>query len=143
MDPGKGSKRRPTEKSKFDENFDRIFGEKKVTSGRRYYRWNGKEFVQVDNPPPPLPKDLRFEGTFVSPVDGSVISNRYKLLDHNARHDVTQVLPGMEQDMEAIRKDTYDKAFGKQAREQRIEDVKKAIENPVIKRRPEYAEDDA
>lgn len=28
-DGGKGSKQRPTDKKKFDENFDRIFGKKK------------------------------------------------------------------------------------------------------------------
>jgi len=28
-DGGKGSKQRPTDKKKFDENYDRIFGQKK------------------------------------------------------------------------------------------------------------------
>ena len=137
MDPGKGSKRRPGDTDSYAKNFEKIFGKKEVTPGRRYYKWvSGEGFVKVANPPKPLPSDLRFEGTFVSPVDGSRISDRRKLLDHNQKHGVTQVLPGMEQDMEAIRKDNYDKAFGKQARAQRIEDIKKAVENPVIKERP-------
>jgi hypothetical protein len=33
-DGGKGSKQRPTDKNKFDENFDRIFGKKEVKNGK-------------------------------------------------------------------------------------------------------------
>ena len=139
-DPGKGSKRRPTDKSKFDESFDRIFGKKETKAGRRVYRQVKNEdgtysFIEVENPPPKLPEDMMFEGTFVSPVDGKVISNKMDLAEHNAKHDVVQLVPGMDQDMEAVRADNYDKAFGEQARAQRIEDVKRAIENPVIKDR--------
>jgi len=32
-DGGKGSKQRPTDKKKFDENFDRIFGKKQKNTG--------------------------------------------------------------------------------------------------------------
>lgn len=147
MDPGKGSKRRPTDKSKFDQNFDRIFAPKQEKiPGRRYYRQVKNEdgttsMVEVENPPPKFSEDIRFEGSFCSPVDGSRIASRADLLDHNARHNVTQILPGMEQDQEAIRKDNYDKAFGKQAKKQRIEDVKRAIENPIVKERPKYEPD--
>jgi len=31
VDGGKGSKQRPTDKKKFDENYERIFGKKKET----------------------------------------------------------------------------------------------------------------
>ena len=33
-DGGKGSLQRPTDKKKFDENFDRIFGKKEVKDGK-------------------------------------------------------------------------------------------------------------
>ena len=140
MDPGKGSKRRPGNSEAYAENYEKIFGKKKVSAGRRYYRWNSetRKFDEIE-PPAPLPKeDLRFDGTFRSPVDGSRISNRVQLYDHNQKHGVTQLLPGMEQDQEAIRKDNYDKAFGKQAKAERIVDVKRALENPVIKERDVY-----
>ena len=126
-DPGKGSKRRPGDNDKFSQNFDKIFGEKKVTAGRRYYRWNGKEFIEI-TPPKPLSSDLRFEGTFVSPVTGEVISNKYALDRHNKEHAVEQILPGMEQDQAAVRQENYDRAFGKQAKKERIQDVIQAIE---------------
>lgn len=128
-DPGKGSKRRPNDRGKFSENFDRIFGKKKPSAGRRYYRWNSetRNFDEVD-PPKPLSSDLRFEGTFVSPVTGEVISNKYDLDRHNKEHGVEQILPGMEQDQAAIRQQNYDAAHGKQAKEDRIKDVIKAIE---------------
>ena len=78
--------------------------------------------------PPSLSSDLRFEGTFVSPVTGEVISNKYKLNDHNKRHKVEQVLPGMRQDQAAQRADMHDRSFGKQAQTERLNDVLRAVE---------------
>jgi len=78
--------------------------------------------------PKPLSSDLRFDGTFVSPVTGEVISNKRQLDDHNRRNGVEQILPGMDQDREARKIDEYDKAFGKQAKEERIKDVLAAVE---------------
>ena len=129
-DPGKGSNRRPAaEGSKFDDNFERIFGKKKITSGRRHYRWNAEtrqfDEVKVSSP---LSSDLRFDGTFKSPVTGEVIRNKYDLNDHNKRHGVEQILPGMEQDQAAVRKENYDKAFGKQAKKEILRDVIEAVE---------------
>lgn len=141
MDPGKGSKRRPGNSEAYAENYEKIFGKKEIKPGRRYYRWNPetRKFDKVDNPPAPLPReDLRFDGTFRSPVDGSRIASRTQLLDHNKKHGVEQVLPGMEQDQARIRQENLDRAFGKKAKEERIEAVKAAIENPVIKERPVY-----
>lgn len=126
-DPGKGSKRRPGDLDSFGDNFDKIFGKKKVQPGRRYYKWvSGEGFVEIPAPKP-LP-DLRFEGTFVSPVTGKVISNKYDLDRHNKEHSVQQILPGMEQDQEALKKEIHDKAFGKQAKEERLKDVIRAVE---------------
>ena len=129
-DPGKGSNRRPAaEGSKFDDNFERIFGKKNVTSGRRHYKWN-TETRKFDEVPVKqvLPSDLRFDGTFVSPVTKEVISDKYALLDHNKRHGVEQILPGMEQDQAAVRKENHDKAFGKQAKREILRDVIEAVE---------------
>jgi len=129
-DPGKGSTRRPpSPEGKFNDNFDRIFGKReKPSAGRTYYKWvRGEGFVEIPAPKP-LSADLRFEGTFVSPVTGEVISSRYDLDRHNKEHGVEQILPGMAQDQKAVRDDDYDRAFGKQAKEERIKDVVRAVE---------------
>lgn len=128
-DPGKGSNRRPAaDESKFDDNFEKIFGKKKVTSGRRHYKWvSGEGFVEQEVKPA-LSSDLRFEGTFVSPVTGEVISNRYDLNDHNKKHGVEQILPGMEQDQAATRARMENAAFGKQAKREILEEVIQAVE---------------
>ena len=127
-DPGKGSARRPAaESSKFDDNFDKIFGKKKRSAGRRSYVWDGKEFIEREARPS-LSSDLRFDGTFVSPVTGEVISNKYKLSDHNKRNGVEQVIPGMRQDQASVRANNHDKAFGKQAKKERIGDVLRALD---------------
>lgn len=127
-DPGKGSQRRPGNSEAYAENYERIFGKKEIRPGRRYYRWDssGRKFVEID-PPKPLP-DLRFEDSFVSPVTGELITNKVQLAEHNEQNRVTQVLPGMEQDIESIQKDNMDKAFGKQAKKERIEALKMAVE---------------
>lgn len=41
-DGGKGSLQRPTNKKKFDENYDRIFGNKKVKDGESKTEHNRK-----------------------------------------------------------------------------------------------------
>ena len=128
-DPGKGSTRRPGDGESFSQNFDKIFGKKKTSAGRRYYRWDSETRTFVEIPPPkPLSSDLRFEGTFQSPVTGEVISNKYDLDRHNKEHGVEQILPGMEQDQVARKADMHDKAFGKQAKEERIQDVLQSVE---------------
>ena len=128
-DPGKGSNRRPAQVDNYESEHERIFGKKTFKPGRRSYVYvPGEGFVERV-PPPQLSSDLRFEGTFVSPVTGEVISNKHKLNDHNKRNKVEQVLPGMRQDQAAVRADNHDKAFGKQAKAERIEAVKRALES--------------
>ena len=41
-DGGKGSKQRPTDRQKFEENFERIFGKGKVKDGESKTKSNGK-----------------------------------------------------------------------------------------------------
>lgn len=141
MDPGKGSKRRPGDEEAFKTNFEKIFGvENRRTAGRRYFKQVKREdgtygMVEVADPPPPLPSDLRFDGTFVSPVDGSVIRNKHDLLGHNARNKVQQMLPGMEQDHATKKAELHDEAFGKKSKQKRIEDIKRAVDNPVVRKR--------
>jgi len=126
-DPGKGSARRKG--AGYESEHERIFGKKKVTAGRHYYRWDSEARTFVEIPAPrPLQADLRFDGTFQSPVTGEVISNRYDLDRHNKEHGVEQILPGMDQDQAAVRADNHDKAFGKQAKKERVNDVIRAIE---------------
>lgn len=133
-DPGKGSKRRPGDQDAFSRNFDRIFAPKtEKIPGRRYYRQVRMDdgtfkLVELENPPPKLPEDLRFEGSFVSPVDGSIIRSKRALVDHNRRNGVTQVLPGIHEDIVRDQKERIDQAFGERSREDRIEDIKVAIE---------------
>ena len=103
-----------------------------MTAGRRVYRQvkqpDGTSKMVEIAAPKPLSSDLRFDGTFVSPVTGEVISNKRALDDHNKRNGVEQIIPGMDQDREARRADEHDKAFGKQAQHERIKDVIQAIE---------------
>lgn len=58
-DPGKGSQRRPGNSEAYQQNYERIFGKKKIQPGRRYYRWDDSKrtFIEI-NPPKPL-TDLR------------------------------------------------------------------------------------
>ena len=125
-DQGKTSTRRPGEG--YAEGYTRIFGDKPVKPGRTCYRWvSGQGFVEIP-PPKPLSSDLRFEGTFQSPVTGEVISTKQRLDRHNKENSVEQVLPGMRQDQSAHRADMHDKAFGKQAKQERLKDVIRAVE---------------
>ena len=127
-DPGKGSGRRKAQVDSYESEHERIFGKKEFKPGRRSYVYvPGQGFVERA-PSTPLSSDLRFDGTFQSPVTGEVISNKHKLDDHNKRNRVEQVLPGMRQDQAAIRADSHDKAFGKQAKAERIETLRRVMD---------------
>ena len=80
------------------------------------------------SPTPSLPEDLRVDEPFVSPVTGEVVKNKYDLHDHNRRNGVVQAHPERYQDVERVRKENLDRAFGKQAKQERIEQVKRALE---------------
>lgn len=106
-------------------NFEKIFGKHEVKPGRRYYRYIQGVLTEIE-PPRPLPEML-FQGTFRSPVDGSIIRNKYELHEHNQRNDVVQSLPGMMEDTLAARRENYEMAFGKKSAEGRREDIFRSI----------------
>ncbi len=104
-----------------------------MTAGHRLYRQikqpdGTSKLVEILNPPPRISEDLRFEGNFISPVDGSLIRNKYDLVDHNKRNDVIQSLPGMDQDVAAIGQANRDAITGKQGKQERTEAIRAAIE---------------
>jgi hypothetical protein len=86
----KGSNRRPGKG--FEDNFEAIFGKKKVERGSFIQDpETGKlvpksEYVQRDPDAPYLQAGFN---DFTSPIDGSVITDRAQLRDHNRRHGVT------------------------------------------------------
>ena len=104
-----------------------------MAAGRRVYRQVRNPdgtfgLVELTNPAPPLSSDLRFDGSFISPVDGTVIRSKHELNDHNKRNGTLQILPGMDQDLKVVENDRYDKSFGKQAKADRLRDVIRAVE---------------
>jgi hypothetical protein len=109
----------------YKSNFEAIFGPHEVKAGRRYYKWRNGTWEETV-PPKPLP-EMRFDGDFISPVDGSIIRNKHDLHEHNQRNDVVQSLPGMMEDTLAIRKENYEKTFGEKSKEARREDIFRAI----------------
>jgi hypothetical protein len=86
----KGSNRRPG--SGFEENFDAIFGQKKVERGSFVQDpHTGKlvpksDYQRVDPDAPYVQGDIE---AFKSPIDGTIIDDRAKLRRHNAQHGVT------------------------------------------------------
>lgn len=145
-DPGKGSKRRPGDNEAFSENFDRIFGNstpERSRGGRKVYRQVKNEdgsysLVELEKPPPKYSEDLIWDGTVKSTVDGSVLRTKADLVDHNLRNNVQCFHPGMVEDAEKRRKEIHEETFGSRARERRIEDIKRALENPVVGSRPVF-----
>lgn len=100
-------------------------------AGRRTWR-------QVKNPdgttkmvevtPSYMPRDdLRFDGDFISPIDGSVIRNKRELHEHNRRHNVEQTTEGHMQDWEERKKERAGFYDSKAQKEERIEAVKESL----------------
>lgn len=94
---------------------------------KRTWRQINGEMIEV-TATPSLPEDLRLDSTFVSPVDGSVIRSKVELHDHNRRNNVVQGLPGMEQDIAAVRQRNRDRISGPEGKRQRIEVLRRAFE---------------
>ncbi len=99
--------------------------------GRRRYRWNPElqEMVEI-SAGPHLPRDdLRFEGNFLSPVDGKEIRNKQELHNHNRRHNVIQTTDGHNQDWDAA-KTKRDRYFNgnPDGKAERIEAIKHTLE---------------
>lgn len=87
------------DQSKYEENFERIFGKHEPKPGRRRYRWvEGEGFVEIQTTSFIPRDDLRFEGNFISPIDGTEIRSKQELHDHNRRHNVIQTTDGHMQD---------------------------------------------
>ena len=104
-----------------------------MTAGHRVWRQviqpDGTSLlVEIENPRPRMPEDLRFDGNFISPIDGAEIRNKRELNDHNRRHGTIQILPGMDQDQAAVRQENRDAINGKVGREERTKDIIRAIE---------------
>lgn len=57
--------------------------------------------------------DMRFDDNFRSPVDGTVITNKRKLLEHNLRNDVRQVCDDQLADMRRSESDRLDRVQGR------------------------------
>ena len=76
---------------------------------------------------PSLPAELRVDSTFVSPIDGSVISNKRQLHEHNKRNNVEQTTDGHLDDWKSAQKRRDDFYLGKTGKEERIEAIKETL----------------
>jgi len=105
------------------------------------YRYNKEtkemELVRVRGSAGIPRDDLRFDGNFISPVDGSEIRNKLELHDHNQRHNVIQTQEGHNQDWDVAEKKRERFFNGNpDGKEERIEAIKAVLDNPeLIKRR--------
>jgi len=99
--------------------------------GRRRYRWNPelKKMVEIDAGPLLPRDDLRFDGNFISPVDGKEIRNKQELHDHNRRHNVIQTTEGHNQDWDVAAKKRERYLNGNpDGKSERIEAIKHTLE---------------
>ncbi len=94
-------------------------------SRRTWRQINGK-MVEI-TPQASLPEELRFDGDFVSPVDGSIIRNKRELHEHNRRNNVVQTTDGHNEDWEQRKKERVGFYNSKAQKEERIEAVKESL----------------
>lgn len=104
--------------------------------GRRTYRYDPvtKEMYEV-GATPRIPSGI-FEDNFISPIDGSIITNQRKLHDHNQRNGVMQITSDVESEWNRAAKKRED--FFTQQRSQRadrIEALKHAYDVHTRRRR--------
>lgn len=72
-------------------------------------------------------EELRFDGNFISPIDGKEIRNKRELYDHNRRHNVEQTTDGHMQDWDERKKERIGFYTSKAQKEERIEAVKESL----------------
>ena len=83
-----------------------------------------------DHPPENLTARIQEDiAPFVSPVDGSVITGRKALSEHNKRHGVTNIRDYGDQYFERRQKELSNNTLGntREAKRDRVEAIKKAI----------------
>lgn len=125
----KGSNRRPGDG--YEDNHARIFGNKPVQRGSWVYDAALKKMMPKDEYVPPK-RELAVHGdieSFKSPIDGSVITDRAQLREHNRKHGVTDSRDYGAEHFERKTKEREDVMQGntKQAKQGRINDILKAI----------------
>lgn len=83
----------PTNKAKFEANYEAIFGKNKPVSRGSFVQdpETGKLVPKgkYERPSVNAPMVMNVMKEFKSPIDGSIISSRSKLAAHNKRHGVT------------------------------------------------------
>lgn len=95
-------------------------------SRRTWRQIPGKGMVEVTTSR--IPRDeLRFDGDFISPIDGTLITSKEKLHDHNRRHNVEQTTDGHMQDWKEREKERSGFYTSKAQKEERIEAVKETL----------------
>jgi hypothetical protein len=93
---------------------------------RTWRQVKGVGMVEV-TPQASLPEELRFDGDFISPVDGSIIRNKRELHEHNKRNNVVQTTDGHDQDWAGREKERAGFYGSKAQKEERIEAVKESL----------------
>lgn len=120
----------------YKEGYARVFGNRSPEKGRWVYdREQGKfvrpeEFTRPQSEGPMLMKPL---DEFVSPVDGSVISDRAQLRRHNKQHGVTNLADFGENDGKSFferkqaERERILRGDTAQAKSERVETIKRAL----------------
>lgn len=119
----------------YKDNYDAIFGKgKKVERGSWVWDSGQNKLVPRDEYTGPNAGDefagmLKPLDPFTSPVDGTVITCRSKLRDHNRKHGVTNVADYGEGYFERRGKEKYNDMTGntREAKNERVETIKAAM----------------
>lgn len=119
----------------YKDNFEAIFGKnKKVDRGSWVWDSDKEKLVPradyvVPNTGDNFAGMLKPLDSFISPIDGSVISCRSTLRSHNREHGVTNIADYGEGYFERRSKEQHNETIGntRQAKQERIETIKAAM----------------
>ena len=109
----------------FEANFDRIFGNK-AERKRKYGHQKESKRLNTRAKSAFVPKELE---QVVSPIDGSVMTCRGKLREHNKKHGVTDIRDYGNSYFEREAKERHNRLTGntREAKAERIETIKQVL----------------
>jgi hypothetical protein len=121
--------------SEYDDNYENVFGKTQCERGSWVFCKKTQklvpkeEYYQQQNQDPDHPSILKPIEEFVSPIDGSVISDRTHLREHNKRHGVTDMRDYGVDYFKRRGKEKYNDMIGntKKAKRERVETIKEAM----------------
>lgn len=120
----------------YDDKYTAVFGDKKVERGSWVFCKETQklvpkeEYYQRQAQADEYATILKPIEEFVSPVDGTLISDRSHLREHNKRHGVTDMRDYGDRYFERRGKEKYNEMTGntQQAKRERVETIKEAMQ---------------